>query len=388
MGFAELLDAALAGTVRHDPPAALPGLADRGREERLLRGASFEGLRRLAGRPLERVPDVAVTEPAPMDTRPEVPPAAAARLADILDDRRELLAEWLALAAVGRLRVPYELLPELLEHARADPGLATRVAAVGGTRLAWLAAQNPAWSFAAPGDSADEATLETMLHEGDRRVRATAVRLLARLPGSAFGQRWAARARGLLSMPLDRDGAEPDPAWVADGLEPAPPKGIGQTAWLIQQVVGLAPPSTWPADVLDATSQGEWAEAMRVGLALAAERYGDQAWLERLLAWHLLSAAPPAAVAGLAAVHDGPWSLGFSRFVIARLPLLIKGWQYAAATFVRDARLRLDPLVLPEAEQLLEAHVKSRQLWVEPTLERLVDTLDYRQAMRQDFAAP
>jgi hypothetical protein len=116
----------------------------------------------------------------------------------------------------------------------------------------------------------------------------------------------------------------------------------------------------------------------------------------------LLREASLASVASLvgSSRHTSPWSLEFSQFVVRSLPTLIKRWQYAAAEFVRRAELRLDPAVLPEAERLLETGVGlgvgvgvgvgvgEKQIWLQPTLERLVESLAYRQGMRQDFGEP
>ena len=46
-----------------------------------------------------------------------------------------------------------------------------------------------------------------------------------------------------------REPEELDPAWVADGLDPHPPKGVGRTAWVLQQVMALGPPEIWPTSL-------------------------------------------------------------------------------------------------------------------------------------------
>ena len=104
--------------------------------------AALTAYRRAGVRPRR---DVTPDEPAPMETLPRVPAAAARRLAALLDDRVGLLSEWLGLCADARARVPEELLPELFERARVNRGLAERLAPVVGERGRWLAARNPAW---------------------------------------------------------------------------------------------------------------------------------------------------------------------------------------------------------------------------------------------------
>ena len=100
MSFPELLDAALVGTIRRDPPAVLPALGNLAPESRLLRGAGYEGLRRLAGRPA-RAPAGAGARPTPCppETLPEVAPAAAARRREIRVRCPEHRAEWRRLHA-------------------------------------------------------------------------------------------------------------------------------------------------------------------------------------------------------------------------------------------------------------------------------------------------
>ncbi len=101
--------------------------------------------------------------PAPPDPRPPLPAAARRRLAQLLADRSapsgggrrgavpdltELIPQWLAMAAERDYRAPAELLPALLDAARARTDLRPRVLAFAGPRGLWLAALNPHWRFA------------------------------------------------------------------------------------------------------------------------------------------------------------------------------------------------------------------------------------------------
>jgi hypothetical protein len=163
----DLVSAALVGTDRRTP--SLPGLSgplasplssmdvDRSPAEGLLDAAALlTGYRRAGVLP---VTGLAHPEPAPAEDRPEVPPAAARRLAGLFDGGRyspwigespyrsriDLLPEWLSIAADRGLRAPAELLPALLDLARAESALRPAVLRVGGHRATWLAGQRREW---------------------------------------------------------------------------------------------------------------------------------------------------------------------------------------------------------------------------------------------------
>jgi hypothetical protein len=481
MTFRQLLDAALAGTMRLSAPAVLPA-DDLPHESRLLRAASFEGMRRLAGRRLETGADLEPFDPCAPETLPEIPAAAAARLERILTDRPELLHEWLTLALVRAARVPHALLPDLLDHAATcDEDIQELVLQIGGERLAWLAALRGAeseWSFAAPFDveeclafgtseqraralrsvrrhdaqrgrawliealatesggtramllasleeglvEYDEPVLEQALRDSRKDVRLVALRLIRALPNSRFGTRWAERAAQVVQLNRRLTGtklqvnepAEVDPRWVDDGLDPQPPKGSGSKAWLLQQVVALAPPRIWPISALGAFHSSEWAQQLLAGLGQAALAYGDVGWSEELLlTWakanaqrdqvpidagalfRALAARPaenalrrvldtaPAAVPPLANWWRHVWSQEFSQYFMARLPQLLRLWEYSATATLRPASLCLDPRVLPDAERILSG--QPEEAWLRLSLERLVQMLEFRQALRKEL---
>jgi hypothetical protein len=349
MSFASLLDAALAGTQRQDPPIEADALANVSREARLLRGASIQGMRRLAG---QRAPGSVVRSgpPAPADSLPVPPAAAAARIGQLIY-RRDLLVEWLEIAKARGFRLPHASLVDLLEVGREDPEIAELVELLGGERVGWLAAQNPAWSFAAriepesaysdgapqvriralrsirradpargramlsetwEGESADaragllavlehgleagdEALLQRAIGDARREVRAIALQLVRRLPDSSFGQRWTERARAVVlvrRMPLGVQGVDVrapavlDPEWIADGVEARPPRGFGPAGWWLRQMMALTPPDTWPEVALPSLRRGDWASVLVPGLAEAAAAYCHEGWCEALLlAW-------------------------------------------------------------------------------------------------------
>ncbi|MFG2618367.1 DUF5691 domain-containing protein [Streptomyces sp. NPDC048507] len=166
---------------------ALLGTERRGGAPRELLGAAAGAtLRRRAGlRPAEAA---ARPEPAPHDPRPAPPEGARRRLAQLLagrgaggggrrgsaPDLTELLPQWLATAGRHGYRAPEELLPALLDAARARTDLRPRALALAGARGLWLARLNPDWRFAlrAAGgggelpDPADRAGVERLWAEG------------------------------------------------------------------------------------------------------------------------------------------------------------------------------------------------------------------------------
>ncbi|WP_432833434.1 DUF5691 domain-containing protein [Dactylosporangium sp. CA-092794] len=170
--WGDVLATALVGTQRRTLPAGVGGDASADPTDALLDAAGALTLYRRAGfRPRT---GVAVPAPAPDDAAiPLVSWSAAARAADLLavdaagygasnavpvrdaDGRVELLAEWLG--AVGDRRVPGELLPALLEIGRRQRALRPLIAAAGGPRAGWLAAQRPDWSYLDAADAADRA---------------------------------------------------------------------------------------------------------------------------------------------------------------------------------------------------------------------------------------
>ena len=158
--------------------------------------------------------DGALPAPAPGETLPEVPRAAAARLAYLLDSHdRALLPEWLAAAGARGYRVPYDALPPLLDLAARGE---TAVRPVVGERGRWLAAHQPHWAAAVgPATAPDPRAWETGTRD-ERRA------LLAYLRETA-----PAEARALLESTWASETGEERAAFVAllaaglgDGDEP------------------------------------------------------------------------------------------------------------------------------------------------------------------------
>lgn len=209
--------------------------------------------------------------PAPEEERTCCSECAAQHLGAILSGRfPEVLPEWLAAAAAAGIRVPEPLLPALLdEGARGRwTGDRHRFLPVLGHRGAWLARQNPEWSWATPAGTAtpdeeeqvwltggrearsllleqvraadpergrrmleatwredpaadraaflarlrtglqpqDEPFLESCLDDRSSEVRKAAAELLARLAGAAYCSRMLARLEALLTAERSQEG--------------------------------------------------------------------------------------------------------------------------------------------------------------------------------------
>jgi hypothetical protein len=472
-GWPELVSVALLGTERREPPVlaepALAGLAagggasDSSAEERLLSAAGSLAVFRRAGHLARPAPPL--PEPAPSETRPACGPAAASRLALLLDDHRTLLPEWLRVAGQRGLRAPAERLPDLLEAATANQALRDGVEAVLGERGGWLAVQLPRWGWAAPlpgtederealwltgtrpqrhrlfavlrrtrpdearqllergwsreeaadrawftgalgaGLSlADEPLLEFALDDRRQEVRAAAARLLVRLPGSAFARRMAERTVPLVRMEggtrlvvaLPDDPGEPA---ARDGIVRRPPRGTGERAWWLFQLVASTPLAAWDAAGLSpelaATLPvpGDLGAPLRQGFAMAAEAQRDPRWAAALLGVEprLADLADPrqAAPAALERLRAGethiaerlpaPWPRELSEGALDLLASLAGRGHWLHRLMAE----RLDPALAGEAARRLES--------VDPPVttaaraRELVSILSFRRDMHEEL---
>ncbi|OLB65566.1 MAG: hypothetical protein AUI10_06210 [Actinobacteria bacterium 13_2_20CM_2_72_6] len=332
-----LLDAAAAQALRRRAGVAL------------VPGASVP-----AAAPPDGVPMVGPDAAARVDTLLALDSAArdATPVRD-MEGRLELLAEWLAAAAAAHRRLPPELLPALLETARRHRALRPLVGPVAGPLAGWLATQRADWSYAAstpptestvddvdawelgaiagrvaylgrlrrhdpararelletawddeaPDDraallgaletglsGADEPLLERALDDRRRQVRTVALDLLARLPGSAYGRRMAARAAEC----VDLAGSGPiaivppaacDRSMRRDGIVARPPAGTGERAWWLEEILAYTPLSGWPppAEFLGREVSEAWSATVRRGLARAAAAQRHGAWAVALV---------------------------------------------------------------------------------------------------------
>ena len=325
-----------------------------------------------AARRAGRRPDHAESLPVcAADPRPMVSPAAARRLRRLIGgEHPDLLTEWLSAAVARGLRLPPQLLPALLDRARrgrpADPGLPRLLAEAGGPRARWLADLNPDWEHAVEEASTDEETwrlgdtrqrrgylaslltrgpdagralitagwdaagaadrvmflsaladtlgppdeplLEAALDDRAEDVRRWAAYLLARLPGSALGQRMAERALRYVRVEPAAQGLRlsivtprrPDAELRRDGIA-AGPEPIGapveSRTHVLLEVLARTPLRTWtdgfgltPAEVV-ALPSGGWAPVMFAGWSRAAIAQGNRDWISALLG-HALNGRP------------------------------------------------------------------------------------------------
>ncbi|GGO82404.1 DUF5691 domain-containing protein [Nonomuraea cavernae] len=364
---------------------------------------------------------------APEEEQAAVGRAAAERLATIMAGRHErLLPEWLAEAARGGRRVPPFVLPELLDRGRRDRSIRAHLGVLAGQRGRWLAGRNPAWAYlleeptgetwelggtadrrahlrrlrtsdpkaarellegtweqetpqdrmefvgvlAAGLSMDDEPFLEHALDDRRLEVRQQAANLLTRLPGSALAGRMAARARDCVAITgttITVDAPKAcDRAMERDGIRPKPPRGTGERAWWLQQVIARAPLASWelPPDTLLAMRIPEWDAEMKAGWMRAAVLQRDPEWARAMFAWDpiadLLEALGPEEQQRLAADfvkrHDldsqlimvlggvSPhWREGLATAVLRKI-LKVAGTQpWNLGELVRLAGERIDP---------------------------------------------
>lgn len=448
-------------------PESVRGLVNGGDPERTLLSAAalLTGYRR-AGRLPER--DVTSLSRAPEDPRPVVGPDAAYRLAMLLfGDRGNLLAEWLRTVTARGLRVPPERLPVLADAARGRPELRPLVAEAAGPRGPWLAALMPDWAFLAelsagpevwthgtanqrfrwlsdlragdPGaaraalaevwpsepapvrvqflsalrphlSTSDEEFLEAALDDRARDVRRLAAELLAALPGSALSERMAARLRALVTVErrtlVVRLPAGCDEAMRRDGVNPAPPRGVGERAWWFGQLVSMAPLRVWTelagtaAELVRMPVEGCDPRLLVISWSAAAVREGDVAWVRALLdgevalgldqVARLISALPrdrwaeavrPLLVDGipvaLLQALPAPWPSELGTLILDRIA---SGGGRGLAHVADVAAYAVPPECLDHAltRQVLEHDAA-------PWRRRLVDTLLFRRGMHEEL---
>lgn len=292
-------------------------------EVEILQTLAIASVQRQAGRVFPRVAVETGAEVAPEERLPLCSAAASRLLQESLQEEEvpERLRLWLGWAAEVGVRVPPEVLPDLLEMGRVRRELRPLMLPVLGDRGYWLARQNPDWQFAAlrlgvtpeeawgeenlptrvlgltqmrltdpdrarewvrgvwerhkAGDrteylktfeqgstAADEPFLEVALGDKSQQVREMAARLLTQLPESEFVQRvtgWVCQR--LVRSPQGLKVMLPEtmtPQMRGDGVrEKSPAKVPPQPWWFLQQLARV-PPRVW--------AQGQEIEAW-LGLA-------------------------------------------------------------------------------------------------------------------------
>ncbi|MEV4348678.1 DUF5691 domain-containing protein, partial [Actinoplanes sp. NPDC049596] len=149
-------------------------------------------------------------------------------------------------------------------------------------------------AFATGLSEADDAFLERALDDRRKEVREAALELLRRLPGSGLRSRMAQRARAAVRRERRMIGAdrlivtppeELDPGLRRDGVASTPARGIGVSAWLLEEIVAGAPLDTWaePATMLRLARGNDWESPLLHGWAKAAVAQEDVGWATVLL---------------------------------------------------------------------------------------------------------
>ena len=350
-GWDDLVSSALLGTDRKPPvleglPEQVRARLDESADPPivLLDAAAYSTAYRRAGRQPLRGPTPLPA--ASTDDRPVPGEPAVRRLAAMLaGEHSAVLAEWLRVADDRGRRIPPEFLPALADLTRGRTELQPAVRSAAGSRGGWLAALNPDWRHlaeqAATGrdvwelgrpaqrrrwleqtrrtdpaaarealettwrgepaeiraellavladglSGADEEFLERALDDRAAEVRRVAARLLAAVPGSAYGTRMTERLRGCLT----RSGTKlrvtlpdrHDDGMRRDAIAIRPPQGVGERAWWFAQILAAAPLPEAPADYLGAEIDGFDPELFYDSVATAVVRERDAGWARALL---------------------------------------------------------------------------------------------------------
>ncbi|MFF0266738.1 DUF5691 domain-containing protein [Kribbella sp. NPDC004536] len=348
-GWDGLVSSMLLGTDRR--PADFDELPEQVRERLgdggLLDAAALATLYKRAGRKPLR--DLTPLESAGGEDRPLPRPGAVRRLAAMLGGfQTRALGEWLQAADGYGWGVPPEHLPALADFARTRPEYRPLVIAAAGRRARWLAELNPEWRFLYAADAesndpeawthgnavqrrtwlrslrrqdpaaarvelaevwpneaaltrteflglfaeglslADEEFLEAALDDRSREVRRVAARMLARLPGSQYGVRMAARlhahltpTQGVLAVDLPRTLTQ---SMERDGIDSQNPEGIGKRAWWFHQIVADTPLSEMDLTWLQAPVEGCAPDVLQSAWTEAAIRERSVEWARQLLA--------------------------------------------------------------------------------------------------------
>jgi hypothetical protein len=266
----------------------------------------------------------------------------------------------------------------------------------------------------------DEAFLEAALDDKRKEVRRAAATLLAQLPESALVKRMIERVRPLLKFVPGESGsllrlkkgkpasleiilpAECDKLMQRDGIDPKPLPGYGEKAGWLMQMLEAVPLAFWTTEwkvaadeIISASAECEWRDAMFEAWVRAAARQKVQAWAEALLviavqSRHIskfdeLTAAVRAShsekLFGAALdADDGKtsgiqepmlthsrhnWSVEFSRTVLKwlRKKATIESTEWQLRNQLKVFALRLAPEVLAEAATGWPAEGKAWEFW-------------------------
>lgn len=279
---------------------------------------------------------------------------------------------------------------------------------------------------------ADEPFLEAALDDRSVEVARAAAELLARLPDSRLVQRLTARALQRVRWQpgkrdrLDVDLPEDDPDLRRDGIASPPPGSsvkLGEKGWRLSRIIAAVPPAVWnqqwrrtAPEILAASRDNDWRQALLDGWVLATQRFRDPDWAEALLPFYpdhdtltaaLADVLPPArfeayllgllrdsATGGRAATlvvlsHvERPWSGELSRAVLEQVRQRIRedkqpDWWLAQA--LRGFARWMPPELSEEAAADWPTEAKSWRQW-ESAVNEFLDRLRFRGVMRKAIA--
>jgi hypothetical protein len=282
----------------------------------------------------------------------------------------------------------------------------------------------------------DEPMLESALDDRSKNVGQTAAKLLIRITQSRFRQRMIDRAQPLISLKKKSRGKTAleitppetcDKSMSRDGVSSKPPahQAIGQKAWLLNQIVSLAPPSIWNQSLgltvddlaQTALADKEWGALLLESWTAAAEHHQDYEWAEALFNLQgrkgfkvnlqpLFNSLPGALkekylLAGLRAgtsslediamslyAHEDQWSGILSQAVLSAICQNLKEgkvserWHWG--NLLTAVSLRLDPLQISEAISRISASVQKGSTPVYG-LDNCLATLQFRHEMLKEI---
>ncbi|TDD27062.1 hypothetical protein E1218_11420 [Kribbella turkmenica] len=463
-GWDGLVSSALLGTDRR--PVHFEELPEHIQERLgdgdLLDAAALATVYKRAGRTPLR--DLEPMPAAAGEDRPLPRPVAIRRLAAMLGGfQTAALGEWLRAADERGWGVPPEHLPALADHARNRAEFRPLVIAAAGRRATWLADLNPEWKFlhAAESDDpklwshgnalqrrtwlrktraqdpaaalealrevwptesaatraeflallaeglslTDEEFLEAALDDRAKDVRRGAARLLARIPGSRYGDRMTGRlwshlvvSQGVLAVDLPK---RVSASMERDGIDSQNPEGIGKRAWWFLQIVANTPLSVmdpaWPAMPVEGCAP----EILQAAWTEAAVRERSRTWARELLTANASTGGRSAAEL-LRILPADEWVRAVTALketidlteLVGRLPV---PWPASLASMILDqlaaaGTARGWARLASVAARAVPADVLDHPITREPTGEedtwrrRLVETLIFRRELYEELS--
>jgi len=285
--------------------------------------------------------------------------------------------------------------------------------------------------------TADQDFLEKALTDKSKDVRYRAAGLLVKLPASVLQQRFQQRlaqwlvlqektslmgklsnhkARLTVNLP-----EQWDKSWKSDGINETAPKGKGQKAWWLEQMLERVNPEFWCEhwqlsvdDIFSLIKKHEWQPTLLQGWQRATLHFANQEWASALIRqdeqsdkvyWQILTpetceallseqfakAKQPTqlknAIDQLINIEH-PWSEDFSRQVIMTWKNYLSSKKdihdYYIYNVFRHAALYLDSSVLKLMQQQLEAFLNEDSSW-HKILSETLSIVQFRYDMLQNI---